>query len=65
MGSTKETNLYAATEAMLNFPIRPRHTTDAHSLQLGVPQLPIHLHTGLKRYMTHDFKTAATEEFNS
>lgn len=50
--TTEGTDLYAATEAVLNFPIRPCKTTNAHSLQLGVSQLPVHLHTGLKRCTT-------------
>lgn len=49
MWSAERTNLYAATEAVLNFPIRLCHTTYAHSLQFGVPQLSIHIHAGLKR----------------
>lgn len=49
--TTEGTDLYAATETMLNFPIRPCKTTNAHSLQLRVSQLPVHLHAGLKRCM--------------
>lgn len=52
MGSTEGPDLYTATKAMLNFPIRPWQSTNAHSLHLGVSQLPIDLHTGLKRYTT-------------
>ncbi len=55
--ATEGTDLYTATEAMLNFPIRPCRTTNAHSLQLGVSQLPVHLHAGLKRHDT-DFMSA-------
>lgn len=50
------TDLYTATEAMLNFPIRPCQTANAHSLQLGISQLPVHLHTGLKRCTTQTLR---------
>lgn len=49
MWSAERTNLYAAAEAMLNFPIRLCQTTYTHSLQFGVLQLSIHIHAGLKR----------------
>lgn len=61
MWSAEGTDLYTPTKAMLNFPIRLCQSTNAHSIQLGVPQLPVHLHTGLKRYKTH-FMTAKLPE---
>lgn len=52
MGLTEGPDLYTASKAMLNFPIRPWQSTNARRLHLGVSQLPIDLHTGLKRYTT-------------
>lgn len=52
----QRTHLYAAAEAMLDFPVRPPQTPDAHSLQLGLTQLPVHLHTGLKNIKKTSFR---------
>lgn len=48
LDSAPQTDLYTSAKAVQDFPLRRCQTSHAHRLQLGLAQLPVHLHRSLK-----------------